>query len=109
NIDPSGITNLFLKQIGQRRTCGLPNICTYLSNPSNSRTIIANHSDCANETTVMNICVPPCYDPMCLSATTITANSAIVGWDASDNFELEWGTSGFTFGTGNTEIGRAHV
>ena len=46
--------------------------------------------------------VPTCPDQTTLTATGITATSAILGWNANGttSWQIEWGTAGFTQGTG---------
>lgn len=107
NIAASGITNLSIYQNPQLGMCELANFCTYLSNPNNPRTIFGNKAggNCTNEATVMAICIPPCNEPMGLSATNLTANTASLGWNTSGNFDLEWGAAGFTLGNGTAVSG----
>jgi len=101
NIDASGITNLSIYQNQYLEVCELENFCTYLSDPNNPRTIFGNKigGNCVNEAAIMAICIPPCYEPMGLSVSNLTANTATLSWNTTGNFELQWGTAGFTFGS----------
>jgi hypothetical protein len=44
-----------------------------------------------------------CPIPTALSVTTITTNSALIGWNANGttSWQIEWGLAGFSQGTGN--------
>ncbi|MEQ8908098.1 MAG: fibronectin type III domain-containing protein [Vicingaceae bacterium] len=49
--------------------------------------------------------IPPCVEPISLLATNVTGNSADLSWtdqNGSTSWELEYGPSGFTQGTGTT-------
>ena len=51
---------------------------------------------------------PACPDPSLLTATAVTATSASLGWfenGSATSWNVEWGTSGFTQGTGNMVSG----
>ncbi len=46
-------------------------------------------------------CTPICNAPTDLTATSITINSAVLGWTSpGSSFDIEYGTAGFTQGTG---------
>src|SRR5690606_23843101 len=56
--------------------------------------------DCISEDAVTIACIP-CDAPTNLTATNITSVSATLGWtSAGNNFDIEWGTQGFTQGSG---------
>ncbi len=47
--------------------------------------------------------VPPCEVPTAVTATDITLESAAINWTSTgNNFDIEWGTAGFTQGQGTT-------
>src|SRR5690606_12196009 len=51
-------------------------------------------------------CIPACDAPTNLTATNITSVSATLGWTSDgNNFDIEWGTQGFTQGSGTTVTG----
>ena len=50
---------------------------------------------------------PNCVAPVNLSATNVSANGALLGWNSSSgiiggSWNVEWGTSGFALGSGTT-------
>src|SRR5690606_18327572 len=104
NIDPASIlsTNGFgLYIVGNTSlsVCNLENFCTYLAG-SGPRTISGNAGDCISEAAVTTACIP-CDAPTNLTATNITSVSATRGWTSDgNNFDIEWGTQGFTQGSG---------
>src|SRR5690606_22880514 len=85
--------------------CNLENFCTYLAG-SGLRTISGNAGDCISEASVTTACIPACDAPTNLTATNITSVSATLGWTSDgNNFDIEWGTQGFTQGSGTTVTG----
>src|SRR5690606_7228921 len=110
NIDPASIlsTNgLALYIVGNTSlsVCNLENFCPSLAG-SGLRTISGNAGDCISEAAVTTACVPPCDTPTNLTATNITSVSATLGWTSDgNNFDIEWGTQGFTQGSGTTVTG----
>src|SRR5690606_25470695 len=104
NIDPASIlsTNGFgLYIVGNTSlsVCNLENFCTYLAG-SGLRTISDNAGDCISEAAVTTACIP-CDAPTNLPATNITYSSATLGRTSDgNNFDIEWGTQGFTQGSG---------
>src|SRR5690606_4521218 len=77
----------------------LENFCTYLAG-SGARNISDNAGDCISEAAVTTACIP-CDAPTNLTATNITSVSATLGWTSDgNNFDIEWGTQGFTQGSG---------
>src|SRR5690606_23170555 len=79
--------------------CNLDNFCTYLAG-SGLRTIAGNAGDCISDAAVTTACIP-CDAPTNLTATNITSVSATLGWTSDgNNFDIEWGTQGFTQGSG---------
>src|SRR5690606_32309844 len=103
NIDPATIlsTNgfgLYILYNPLLSVCNLPNFCTYLQ-CSGPRTISHNAGDCVSEAAVTTACIPACDAPTNLTATNITSVSATLGWTSDgNNFDIEWGTQGFTQG-----------
>src|SRR5690606_16521293 len=110
NIDPASILSTYglgLYIVGNTSlsVCNLENFCTYLAG-SGLRTISGNAGDCISEAAVTTACVPPCDTPTNLTATNITSVSATLGWTSDgNNFDIEWGTQGFTQGSGTTVTG----
>src|SRR5690606_35063844 len=104
NIDPASIlstNNLGLYIVGNTSlsVCNLDNFCTYLAG-SGARDIWGNAGDCISEAAVTAACIP-CDAPTNLTATNITSVSATLGWTSDgNNFDIEWGTQGFTQGSG---------
>src|SRR5690606_26650109 len=104
NIDPASIlstNDLGLYIVGNTSlsVCNLPNFCTYLQG-SGARNISGNAGDCISEAAVTIACIP-CDAPTNLTATNITSVSATLGWTSDgNNFDIEWGTQGFTQGSG---------
>src|SRR5690606_25582843 len=105
NIDPASIlsTNGFgLYIVGNTSlsVCNLENFCTYLAG-SGLRTISGNAEYCISEAAVTTACISACDAPTNLTATNITSVSATLGWTSDgNNFDIEWGTQGFTQGSG---------
>src|SRR5690606_28616504 len=63
--------------------------------------ISGNAGDCISEAAVTTACIPACDAPTNLTATNITSVSATLGWTSDgNNFDIEWGTQGFTQGSG---------
>src|SRR5690606_15814510 len=57
--------------------------------------------DCISEAAVTAACISACDAPTNLTATNITSVSATLGWTSDgNNFDIEWGTQGFTQGSG---------
>src|SRR5690554_1899256 len=110
NIDPASILStygfgLYIVNNPLLSVCNLPNFCTYLQG-SGLRTISDNAGDCISEAAVTTACVPACDAPTNLTATNITSVSATLGWTSDgNNFDIEWGTQGFTQGSGTTVTG----
>src|SRR5690606_14335046 len=104
NIDPASILStdglgLYIKNNSSLSVCNLDNFCTYLAG-SRPRTISDNAGDCISEDAVTTACIP-CDAPTNLTATNITSVSATLGWTSDgNNFDIEWGTQGFTQGSG---------
>src|SRR5690606_7601598 len=104
NIDPASILSTYglgLYIVGNTSlsVCNLENFCTYLAG-SGPRTISDNAGDCISEAAVTTACIP-CDAPTNLTATNITSVSATLGWTSDgNNFDIEWGTQGFTQGSG---------
>src|SRR5690606_1932002 len=105
NIDPASILStygfgLYIKNNSSLSVCNLENFCTYLAG-SGPRTISDNAGDCISEAAVTTACIPACDAPTNLTATNITSVSATLGWTSDgNNFDIEWGTQGFTQGSG---------
>src|SRR5690606_37323692 len=105
NIDPASIleaygVGLYIVDNTSLSVCNLPNFCTYLQG-SGARNISGNAGDCISEAAVTAACIPPCDTPTNLTATNITSVSATLGWTSDgNNFDIEWGTQGFTQGSG---------
>src|SRR5690606_9891877 len=104
NIDPTSILSttygLYIVNNPLLSVCNLPNFCTYLQG-SGLRTISGNSGDCISEAAVTTACIPACDAPTNLTATNITSVSATLGWTSDgNNFDIEWGTQGFTQGSG---------
>lgn len=58
---------------------------------------------CISSPTITSSVPPSCPDPTTLMANNITATSADLGWTENGfatNWNIEWGTAGFTLGTG---------
>src|SRR5690606_32647453 len=104
NIDPASILStydygLYIQNNPLLSVCNLDNFCTYLAG-SGPRTISDNAGDCISEDAVTTACIP-CDAPTNLTATNITSVSATLGWTSDgNNFDIEWGTQGFTQGSG---------
>src|SRR5690606_7953930 len=104
NIDPASILpaiglGLYIVDNTSLSVCNLPNFCTYLQG-SGPRNISGNAGDCISEAAVTIACIP-CDAPTNLTATNITSVSATLGWTSDgNNFDIEWGTQGFTQGSG---------
>src|SRR5690606_16128662 len=104
NIDPASILStydygLYIQNNPLLSVCNLDNFCTYLAG-SGARTISGNAGDCISEDAVTTACIP-CDAPTNLTATNITSVSATLGWTSDgNNFDIEWGTQGFTQGSG---------
>src|SRR5690606_1508622 len=104
NIDPASILStygfgLYIKNNSSLSVCNLENFCTYLAG-SGLRNISDNAGDCISEAAVTTACIP-CDAPTNLTATNITSVSATLGWTSDgNNFDIEWGTQGFTQGSG---------
>src|SRR5690606_11819834 len=62
NIDPEGITNLYIRYNPLLNVCNLPNFCEYLSNAAEThpRTISENAGNCLDEDAVTNACAVDC-------------------------------------------------
>src|SRR5690606_13711648 len=105
NIDPASILStydygLYIQNNPLLSVCNLDNFCTYLAG-SGPRTISGNAGDCISEAAVTTACIPACDAPTNLTATNITSVSATLGWTSDgNNFDIEWGTQGFTQGSG---------
>src|SRR5690606_5858670 len=106
NVDPASILStyygvgLYIVSNTSLSVCNLENFCTYLAG-SGLRTISDNAGDCISEAAVTTACIPACDAPTNLTATNITSVSATLGWtSAGNNFDIEWGTQGFTQGSG---------
>src|SRR5690606_24846653 len=105
NINPSTFNHLVIKDNPNLSVCNLENFCTYLA-ASGPRTISGNAGDCISEAAVTTACIPACDAPTNLTATNITSVSATLGWTSDgNNFDIEWGTQGFTQGSGTTVTG----
>src|SRR5690606_36136991 len=99
NINPSTFNYLVIIDNPNLSVCNLENFCTYLAG-SGARTISGNAGDCISEDAVTTACIP-CDAPTNLTATNITSVSATLGWTSDgNNFDIEWGTQGFTQGSG---------
>src|SRR5690606_20814268 len=105
NIDPASIlsTNglgLYIMNNSSLSVCNLENFCTYLAG-SGARDISGNAGYCISEAAVTTACISACDAPTNLTATNITSVSATLGWTSDgNNFDIEWGTQGFTQGSG---------
>src|SRR5690606_9775852 len=100
NINPSTFNHLEIKDNPNLSVCNLENFCTYLAG-SGPRTILGNAGYCISEAAVTTACIPACDAPTNLTATNITSVSATLGWTSDgNNFDIEWGTQGFTQGSG---------
>src|SRR5690606_6563291 len=100
NINPSTFNYLRIIDNPNLSVCNLENFCTYLAG-SGPRIISGNAGDCISEAAVTAACIPPCDTPTNLTATNITSVSATLGWTSDgNNFDIEWGTQGFTQGSG---------
>src|SRR5690606_26677244 len=106
NIDPTSILSTYygvgLYIVGNTSlsVCNLENFCTYLAG-SGARDISGNAGDCISEAAVTTACIPACDAPTNLTATNIASVSAALGWTSDgNNFDIEWGTQGFTQGSG---------
>ncbi|MFA7688398.1 MAG: hypothetical protein WCY25_11085, partial [Moheibacter sp.] len=114
NIDPNSILSTYfgvgLQIVGNTSlsVCNLPNFCTYLQG-SGPRTIADNAGDCISEAAVTTACspAPPCDAPTNLTATNITSVSATLNWSGTGTYDIEWGTQGFTPGSGTSVTGIA--
>ena len=62
NVDPGSISGLQIQNNPALAVCNLPNLCTYLLNPSSThpRTITGNAAACINETAMMGSCSLTC-------------------------------------------------
>src|SRR5690606_19584108 len=103
NINPATIIpsyGMYITNNPQLSICNLPNFCEYLAG-SGDRYIAGNAGDCISEAAVTAACTPACDAPTNLTATNITSVSATLGWTSDgNNFDIEWGTQGFTQGSG---------
>src|SRR5690606_21607117 len=86
----------------------LDNFCTYLAG-SGLRTISGNAGDCISEAAVNAACspAPPCDAPTNLSTSNVTSVSATLNWSGTGTYDIEWGTQGFTPGSGTSVTGIA--
>src|SRR5690606_31203507 len=104
-IDPASILStlfvgLHIAGNTSLSVCNLDNFCTYLAG-SGLRTISGNAGYCISEAAVTTACISACDAPTNLTATNITSVSATLGWTSDgNNFDIEWGTQGFTQGSG---------
>src|SRR5690606_39104921 len=112
NIDPNSILSSYLG-VGLYITgnpllsvCNLDNFCTYLAG-SGLRTISGNAGDCISEAAVNAACspAPPCDAPTNLSISNVTSVSATLNWSGTGTYDIEWGTQGFTPGSGTSVTG----
>src|SRR5690606_22616637 len=109
--DISGLANinsdsgLYILYNPALSVCHIESVCTYLQG-SGYRVIEGNAIGCQDENAILSSCIFPCEEPTGITATNIVSDKAIINW-ASDGelFDLEWGTAGFTPGTGTTENG----
>jgi hypothetical protein len=60
NIDASSITNLYIRDNTNLSICGVPSICSYLSNIMNPYTISDNTVGCGSIADLNTACVMPC-------------------------------------------------
>src|SRR5690606_3220397 len=97
----TGITELRITNNSALATCNITSVCNYLQS-SGPRTISGNAPGCENEGAVITAC--SCEVPANITSSGIVTDKATISW-ASDSafFDLEWGTVGFTPGTGITE------
>jgi len=72
---------------------------------SGVRIIQGNKTGCQDETTVVTFCIPACEVPAKLTISGVINNQAVINWNTSGTFDLEWGIAGFTKGTGIKENG----
>ncbi|NLN24638.1 MAG: fibronectin type III domain-containing protein, partial [Bacteroidetes bacterium] len=85
--------------------CSLPNLCVYLSDPSNLRTISGNAAYCLDETAVAASC-GPCEIPDTLGVEDVHISTVTLIWESDDDlFDIEWGKAGFAQGNGTTVTG----
>src|SRR5690606_12048817 len=86
----------------------LDNFCTYLAG-SGLRTISGNAGDCISEAAVNAACspAPPCDAPTNLSISNVTSVSVTLNWSGTGTYDIEWGTQGFTPGSGTSVTGIA--
>src|SRR5690606_25183158 len=110
NIDPASILPTYGFEYGLNivsnsslSVCNLDNFCTYLQG-SGPRTISGNAGDCISEAAVNAACspAPPGDAPTNLSTSNVTSVSATLNWSGTGTYDIEWGTQGFTQGTGTT-------
>src|SRR5690606_1118206 len=73
------------------------------------RTISGNAGDCISEAAVNAACspAPPCDAPTNLSTSNVTSVSATLNWSGTGTYDIEWGTQGFTPGSGTSVTGIA--
>ncbi len=95
NIDPATIEDLYIQENPNLAVCNLPNLCTYLSNPSNPRTIGGNKTTCLDAAAVVALCACPTGD------VTFTTQAQI------DSFIIEYPTC--TEITGNVSIWNGNI
>ncbi len=60
NIDPEGITNLYIRHNANLNVCNLPNFCTYLSDETNTKDIRNNAGNCLDAQAVADACAVDC-------------------------------------------------
>jgi len=108
-IVPPNWGTLWIRNNPLLATCNIPYICSYLLNPNASHLILGNAGNCVSRYSIVNACnSTSCATPSNLDVSNITINQAEITWNNSDNFndfEIEFGPSGFTIGTGTTVSG----
>ena len=103
NVSPVGITNLILQSNNSLYSCSNEMICAYM-NGSGPKTVSGNQSPCNNTQSLASACIPPCVAPTGVNSSNISAVGATIGWSSSGSkFDIEWGTQGFTLGTGTRQ------
>jgi hypothetical protein len=103
NINPSTITNLQLRYCNSLSVCELPNICSYLSVPSNPATINDNAANCVSRAAVLAACQALPVELISFTGKQLEKHNVLVWVTASeinnDYFEIERSANGVTFET----------
>ena len=92
----------------------------YIYNSGGSQIFHDGPNPTASNTLVGTASCPTCISPTAQTATSVTLNSAILGWTSTGSlWNIQYGIAGFTLGSGTmingltsnsySQIGRAHV